>query len=370
MRLDQARPRVIFDSHHPKHYLTVRRLARRCEAHGIDVVWTAREKDVLVDLMRADGNDPHVLTTGRRGLVGKLGELVQYDYKLARLAREMRPFALMGKAVSLAHVGRLLGIPSLLINDDSAAANPQYRYLGFPFAHRILTAECLGETYGRRQRTYPGLMELAYLHPDAFTPDPAIRTELGVAPDTRIFLIRLVAMDAYHDVRQQGISRSLLDRVIEILRPHGQIYIVAESELPEDLTEFRLPCGAERLHHVLAECDLVLGDGPTVPVEAALLGRPAFAFSSYIPKNAYVRELERRFGLICGYTPGNEAGFLCRFARVLEDPASLQQWAERRQAMLAEWSDPTDVYWEELELVYRRAYPEIGAGEPALADGA
>ena len=90
----------------------------------------------------------------------------------------------MGKAISLAHVGRFLGIPSLLINDDSAEANPQYRYLGYPFAHRILTAECLGESYGSRQRTYPGLMELAYLHPNAFAPDAGIREELGVDSST------------------------------------------------------------------------------------------------------------------------------------------------------------------------------------------
>ena len=33
-------PCVIFDSHHPKHYLTVRALAARCRAFGVEVVWT------------------------------------------------------------------------------------------------------------------------------------------------------------------------------------------------------------------------------------------------------------------------------------------------------------------------------------------
>src|SRR5919109_667548 len=121
-----TKPCVIFDSHHPKHYLAIRQLGRRCAQHGIEVIWTARDKDVLVDLMCEDGLDPVVFTQAKDGLLQKLGELVVYDWRLARLARRYRPLAMLGKAISLAHVGRLLGIPTILINDDSAAANPQY----------------------------------------------------------------------------------------------------------------------------------------------------------------------------------------------------------------------------------------------------
>src|SRR5690606_27652427 len=79
---DLRRPCVLFDSHHPKHYLTVRALARRCRHQGWDVVWTARRKDVLLDLMREDGLDPIVLTNAQPGLVRKLTELLAYDWKL------------------------------------------------------------------------------------------------------------------------------------------------------------------------------------------------------------------------------------------------------------------------------------------------
>jgi len=351
----RGRPCVLFDSHHPKHYLTVRALGRRCRRQGWNVVWTARRKDVLVDLMREDGLDPIVLTNAQPRLVRKLGEPLAYDWKLLATARRYRPAALGGKTVSLTHIGRLLDIPSILINDDSAAANPQYRYLAYPFATRILTSDCLGEDYGPRQRTYPGLMELAYLHPAAFTPDPGIRAELNVAPETRLFVMRLVAFDAYHDVGQKGFSRAMVDRIARRLSAAGRLYIVSEAPLPGDLGRFKMPLPASRLHHVLAASDLVLGDGPTVSVEAALLGRPAIVYGSYFRKLAYFHTLARRFRLIEGFPTGAEDALFSRIEEMLADGDLLGRWAARRMSMLAQWRDPTDVYWEELCAAMSRA---------------
>lgn len=347
-RLPVERPCVILDAHHPKDYLAIRRLGERCEAHGVRALWTVHDKDVLVSLLREHGFDPIVLAKAQKGLLRKLGELIVYDFRLAALARRERPLALIGKTVSLAHVGRLLGIPALLINDDSAAANPQYRYLACPFATRIITAECLGEDYGARQRVYPGLMELAYLHPRVFTPDPKLRSELGIGSDERLFLIRLAAFDAYHDVGGSGITRDLLGAVLDRLLPHGRAFIVSEAPLVGDLAHYRLPVAASRLHHVIAACDLVLGDGLTVCVEAALLGVPAIAFGSYIGKHAYSNEIEQRFGLMFGYTPNRASEFLARIDELLAREGLREDWARRRAAMLEVWDDPTDVYWDEL----------------------
>lgn len=351
-----TRRAVIIDSHHPKHYLTMRRLGRRCLAQGIEVVWTAREKDVLVDLIRGDGFEPVVLTRGRRTLPGKLRELAAYDWRLLRLARRVRPMAMIGKAVTLTHVGRALGIPGILINDDSAAANPQFRWLGYPFAHRILTSECLDEEYGPRQRRYPGLMELAYLHPAAFSPDPAVRGELGLGDGERLFVLRLAAHDAYHDVWQHGLGATLTGPLIERLERAGRLVIVSEAPLPPELVRFRYPLAANRLHHVLAAADLVVGDGLTTCVEAALLGTPAVAVGTLWGKHAYARTLEERFGLLVIREPADPARLLHEIGAMLSSPDLKRTWAERRARMLEDWGDPTDVYWEEL----MRAAPAVG----------
>jgi predicted glycosyltransferase len=343
-------PCVIFDSHHPKHYLTMRALARRCLGAGVEVIWTARRKDVLVDLIRQDGHEPFVLTAAQSGFARKLGELAAYDWKLARLALRLRPQALVGKTVSLTHVGRLLGIPSILINDDSAAGNPQFKYLGYPFATRILTSDSLGESYGPRQRSYPGLMELAYLHPNVFTPDPGIREDLGVAPDARIFVVRLAAHDAYHDVRCSGLSPGMVEWLLERLQREGQVFLVSEAPLPDQLARLRLPVPANRLHHVLAACDLVIGDGLSVCVEAALLGRPSIVVGSYVGRIAYANTLGERFGLLRGFNPHEEEAIFATVDSLLQ-PEAMDLWQQRRDKMLDAWIDPTDIYWEELSRV-------------------
>jgi predicted glycosyltransferase len=340
-------PRVIFDSHHPKHYLAVRALAGRCRAYGVEAVLTGRKKDVLIDLIRQDGQEPIVLTSAQSGVVRKLGELAVYDWKLARLAMRLRPLALVGKTVSLTHVGRLLGIPSILINDDSAEQNPQFKYLGYPFATRVLTSESLGESYGPRQRSYPGLMELAYLHPKVFTPDPDIRRELGVAPEARIFVLRLAAHDAYHDVGCTGLPPLVVERLVDRLQRAGQVFLVSEAALPDRLARLRLPVPANRLHHVLAASDLVVGDGLSVCVEAALLGRPAIVVGSYVGKIAYAEVLEKRFGLLHGFKPDQGEAIFATLESLLQ-PEALETWQRRRAKMLDVWADPTNVYWEEL----------------------
>lgn len=348
MKPNSARPCVIFDCHHPKHFLSIRRVGELCRSHGIEPIWTIQDKDVLAALIRENGYEPQILAMAQKTLARKLVELAVYDWRLAALALRRRPLALIGKTVSLTHVGSLLRIPSILINDDSAAANPQFRYLAYPLASRILTADCLGEDYGKRQRLYSGLMELAYLHPNAFTPNPAIREELGVGPDERLFLVRLAAFDAYHDVGGKGLSRALLKSVLDRLAPLGRTFIVAEQTLTGDLAQYRLPVAASRLHHVIAACDLVLGDGLTVCVEAALLGVPAIAVGSYIGKHAYSNVIEKRFGLMYGFKPEREADLLGCLDGLLHRPDVKQEWRQKRATMLRDWGDPTEVYWEEL----------------------
>ena len=230
------------------------------------------------------------------------------------------------------------------------------------FATRILTEECLGESYGSRKRTYPGLMRLAYLHPNVFSPDPEIRGELGVSEEERLFLVRLAAFDAYHDFGQHGFSGALLRRTIDRLTQEGRVFICSEAPLTGDYASFALPVAASRLHHVLAACDLVLGDGLTVCVEAALLGTPAIAIGSYMGKHSYFRELEQRFGLMWGFRAVQEEEFLSCVANVLRRHDLKEEWQGRRAAMLEVWGDPTDVFWEELHTLLCQA----GSGETPI----
>lgn len=344
-------PKIIIDSHHPKHYLTLRQLGKRCRDAGIEVIWTGREKDVLIDLMREDGLDPHVLTKAGRGLLGKLWELALYDWRLARLARRHEVAALIGKTISVAQVGRLLGIPSVILNDDTRSANPQYRYLGYPFASRILTPECLDEHYGQRHIKFPGICELAYLHPDVFTPNPDVLDRLDIGHDGRLFLIRLVAFQATHDIGAKGLSESTVRQLIDRFRPLGRVFISAESALPSDLAEFRFPLAASSMHHVLAYADMLICDGQSMAAEAAVLGTPSLRINSFVGQTPTLEELEERFGLTYGFRPNEAAALFQKLDELLAMPDLSTEWTRRRNIMLSRMKNPTDVFLGELKSV-------------------
>lgn len=339
---------VIFDSHHPKHYLAIRELGRRCRAAGIEVVWTARDKDVLLDLMRADGEEPVALTTARKGLFNLMGELIKYDFALAKTVRKYKPMALLGNTVSIAHVGRLLGVPAIVINDDDASANPQYPKLAYPFAKRIVTLECMNEDYGAKHTTFPGIFELAYLHPDVFTPDPGIKAELGMAPDERLFLIRTVALNASHDVGAKGLPGDLLRTAIAMMEKHGRVFISSEGSRTDELSRYTLPLPPARMHHVLAATDVLLCDSQTMASEAAVLGTASLRVNSFVGKLAYLEMLEHRFGLTHGVLPGNSEQVVRLLEGMLVNRSLKQDYQARREKMLKELVSPTETFWKTL----------------------
>lgn len=345
------RVRVLFDNHHPKHYLTVRQLANRCETNGIDIIWTARDKDVLVELMRADGLQPYVFTTAQKGLINLLGELLVYDWKLYRLARRIRPMALLGKNISVSHVGWLTGIPSVVINDDPAKANPQYPRLAYPFATRIVTPDYLDEDYGDKHVTYSGLCELAYLGPKNFEPDPAVRTELGLSENDRFFLIRTVALQASHDIGAKGLEKDFIAEIIRRLTPIGRVFISAEGDISSEYSELRLRLDPSRIHHVLAAADLLICDSQTMAAEAAVLGTPSLRMNNFVGRIPYLELLETKFELTYGFSPGKKAELLARLEDLLYDTSLQDTWLRRRDMMLQQWSDPTDIFWQELQRV-------------------
>ncbi len=341
-------PGVIFDCHHPKHFLTLRQLARRCQENGIHVIWTLRNKDVLVDLVKKTEERLYVLTDSQKGLLRLLGELIVYDIKLVKIAINHPPSVLMGNSISIAHAGKILGVPSILINDDDAKANPQYPYLGYPLATRIITPECIPENYGKRHRKYPGFHELAYLHPNIFKPDPSIRKDLKVSFQDRIFLIRSVALRASHDIGAKGLSEELIDEIINVLGPKGIVFISSESELAEKYKPYQLPTPSYCMHHVLAACDLVIGDSQTMAAEAAVLGIPSIRINTFVNKISYLNELEYRYDLTYGFNPHQTHQIFSKINSLLSIDNLSVVWAEKRKKMLREKIDPTDIFWSEL----------------------
>src|SRR6185295_7419543 len=276
--------RVLIDLNHPAHAHLFRHVYSSLRARGHECRVTARDKDVTLRLLTAWGIPYSVLAPLGRTLPARALELLRREARFLALARAFRPHLITGTTAHAGRAGRLVGARSAVLNEDDARAVPLFRWVAYPLATAIVTPDGLKhEGYGRRHLTYPSYQELFYLHPNRFTPDPAVRRELGLAGGERYALVRLSALEAHHDVGARGIGEELLQAVLRAARSRGiRVFLSGEKPLAPELAPLRIPIPPERMHDAMAFAAFFVGDSQTMAAEAAVLGTPAFRLSDFV----------------------------------------------------------------------------------------
>lgn len=126
--------------------------------------------------------------------------------------------------------------------------------------------------WGPKQIRYPGYHELAYLHPNRFTPNPEVFKEVGLTENDKFFIVRFVSWEASHDIGHKGLSLEDKRKLINYVKPYGKIIISAEKELPAEFEEYRMSICPTKMHDLLYYTTLYMGEGGTMASEAACLG--------------------------------------------------------------------------------------------------
>lgn len=340
--------RVLFDIVHPAHVHFFKNMIRLLKERGHEARIVAREKDVTIGLLDRLGLEYE--TVGRsekKSLFGQARELIVRDLTLARVAREFRPDVIMTRNPSGAQVGRLLGIPAIFDTDDGRAVGIHW-WAAAPFAHIITTPDCT-EPLGPRHVTYPGYKQSAYLHPNHFTPDPNVLTELGVQPGERYFIVRFVEWVASHDAGEGGLTPEVQRSVIAELARHGRVFLSHEGKIDPDLESYRFPLPPDRMHHALAFADLLVGESQTMCAEAAVLGTPSLRVSSFAGRLGYLGELEQRYGLTYGYRPDQVGEFRAHLTRWLAEPSLRENLAPQHRRLMEEKVDVAKWFIDFLE---------------------
>ena len=262
---------------------------------GHRVVVTAREKDVTVELLRDLAIPFAVISRRGSGLLGMAGELVRRNLRMLSIARREQIDVFTGfSAVSAAQVGFLMRRPVIAYYDTEHAH--LINSLTLPFCTQFWTPDCYPFDHGVKHHRFAGIKESAYLHPRRFTPDPALPRATGGIAAGPYSIIRSVSWEATHDRGHANDVTSQLRALIAALEVHGEVYVSSERPLPNELARYQLRLAPHLLHHALAGALVVVGDGSTTVVEAALLGTPAIYASPLAV--SYVRYLARHFSLV------------------------------------------------------------------------
>lgn len=337
--------RYLFDILHPAHVHVLRHTMTALESRGHDVLVTARNKDVAVDLLKSYQIEHTVLSTQQQGSVNLARELASRTYRLTRFARAHQVDAMVGlMGPSIAPASRLLRIPCFVLYDTEIASRTNTWV--YPLATEAITPECYTGKVRGTHVTYNGYHELAYLHPDRFVPNPSLLGSYGLDIERPYLLIRLPSFVSSHDNKELRTSSRAWLSWIETVTDTRQVVISSERQLTPNLEPYRLVGPPENMHHVLAYADLVIGESATMATEAAVLGTQAILIGA--TSRGYVDDIERRYGLIRYFTP-DQFDSAIAFADETLDSSRNAAAKEAHQRLISDHIDVTTWLTDHLE---------------------
>jgi predicted glycosyltransferase len=326
---------ILIDLGHPAHVHLFRNAARDWQVQGHQVLFSALDREMILHLLQIY-NLPYRVTYKRRP--GKLNLMVELalrtlsTYKIARQFKADLFVSFGNPTVGLP--ARLMGKPYLALTDTDHAT--EQHALFKPFATVIATPTTFKPDLGPSQKRYPGFHELAYLHPDEFTPDPGELTPLGLTPGECFFVVRFVAWGATHDVGQKGLTLAEKRELLCELSAFGRVLLSVEGDVDQEFAPLVTQFAPEKIHHLLAFATMYIGEGGTMASEAAVLGTPALFVNTLTAGNWF--DLRDNYELLYFYSSGREA--LEKARQLLNTPDLKGVWMERRARMLADKINP------------------------------
>lgn len=329
--------KVLFDMGHPAHVHLFKNTINILKKDGHEIKITARNKEVTQSLLTAYGLEYEDRGKIFTGLLNKAFGMIQIDIKLLRIAKKFKPDILVGvNNPYIAHIGAVLRKPVIIFNDTENV--PIARFITYPFVQAILTPVNFRETLDPKKHIkIQGFKEIAYLHPNYFSPDPDLLIELGLHPDKRFIIVRFVSWNATHDIGQQGIK----DRIglIKTLERYGRVIISSEGEIPEEMIPYLMKIPPEKMHHLLSYAALYVGEGATMATEAAVLGTPSIFVSSLAGRFGNLIELEETYDLLYSFSDSKAA--LEKAVDILQNTNSKENWMQKRGRFIKDKIDVT-----------------------------
>jgi len=335
--------KTLFSLGHPAHFHLFKNVIKQLEFEGHEVEILIKKKDILEDLLAHSSVEyNNILPHGRSdGKLGILTGLIKKNIGLYKHCKVNRPDLMLGTSAEIAHIGKLLGIPSVVFSEDDVSVIRSFATLTYPFANHVMSPDvCENGRWNSKTIFYSGFHKLAYLHPNHFNPDYRVLQKYGL-PKKSFVLLRFAKLTAHHDEGITGITDEIAEELIDLLTKHGNVYISSERELPLKFEPYRLKIDPLDIHHFLAYAKLFIGDSQSMAVEAAMLGTPSIRFSSFAGRISVLEELEHKYKLTQGIKPDNPEELYAVVDKLLTTPNLRDLHETRKQKMLSEKIDVT-----------------------------
>jgi len=223
--------KILFALGHPAHFHLFKNVIEKLSKNGHAVQIIISEKDILKKLLAEKGFDYRTISDRKlnESIFDKGLKILRSTRHLLKIVRAFNPDLMVGSLSQPAFVSFLTRIPYVFVGEDDITYTFLQGLITYPFVAAILAPEPTNVSIFKYKKcSYKGYQKLAYLHPSVFKPDIFVLNKNYVKRP--FFLIRIVNLNAYHDVGIGGLSEYLMDLLIEKMETHGSIYISSEMQ--------------------------------------------------------------------------------------------------------------------------------------------
>jgi len=342
--------RILIALNHPAHYYLFKFFTAILNDKGHNVIYVIKNKDILENLLIRE-SAPYIKISEKKkvnsalSIISKGGvELIQRDIRLFNVVRGFKPDIMLGTDISITHIGKIMGIPSLVFNEDDYDINKIFCKFSYPFATNILAPEyCNVGKYSYKKIGYNGIQKMAYLNRKYFTPNLSILLQHGIKRNEKYFIIRLVSLTAGHDIegKHKGLNKNILYKIIARLEKFGRIYITSEDKLDNSLEKYKLNVPINEVHSLMAYASLFIGDSQTMCAEAGILGTPFIRFNDFVGKISYLNDLEKNYRLGFGVKTNEIEKLFLKIDELTKVKNLKKEWAIRREKLFLDKIDVT-----------------------------
>ncbi len=326
--------KILIDIGHPGHVHLFKNFAFEMQKQNHIIHFTCRQKEFEEELLQAYHFKYTSFGPKFPTKLGKIWGLFKFDARELFTAIKFKPDLFLSHgSMYAAHAAFMMRKPHISMEDSG---NMEQIRIYRPFTKSILTPDVLPEQLGPKQIKYKAYHELAYLHPNYFTPDASVIKELGINPNEKYCILRFVSWRATHDVGHKGFSAEQKTEMVHELSKHLKVFITSEAILPDELKPYHIRIHPARLHDVLAFAEIVISEGATIASESGVLGIPTLYVNSI--SRSY-NEDQENYGTVLNFRSGE--GVLEKALELLALPDLKEKWQHNRQKLLEDKIDLT-----------------------------
>lgn len=332
--------KILIDINHPAHVHYFRNFYNHMVDRGHKIRITAKHKDISIELLDNFGIPYFCTGKNKTRLINKFISVIKSDYLILKESLLFKPdIYLSFFSLSSAHIGTLLNKPVI------GFADTEHANLSIlttkPFTDVILTPFCFKKDLGKKQLRFDGYMELCYLHPNYFIPDPSVLDLLKLGKDDKYVIMRFVSWSASHDIGHSGLSQNMKRRAVKELSKYAKIFISSEAKLPLDLKKYQIKIPADRIHDALYYATLFYGESATMASECAVLGTPAIFLNNN--RLGYLNAEEKKYNLVFNFseTKNDQIESIEKGIELLKKRDIKKEWQGKSNNMISDKIDVT-----------------------------